>query len=96
MPRPKAIDLPGVEGPGVSPVKHKDLDKLGDEFIDLRDQKSKLAEEMTGIQTKIIDKMIEKEIKKYRFSDQEIEIIDGKRKVKVKTVKVDSADGDDE
>lgn len=96
MARPKAQDLPGVEGPGVAPVKYKDLEKPGDEFVELRDDKAELATKMTGVQTKIIDKMIEKGITKYRFSDQEIELIDGKRKVKVKTVKVASEDNDDE
>lgn len=40
MARPKAQDLPGVEGEGVSPKKDKALEKLGDEFIEIRDQKA--------------------------------------------------------
>lgn len=92
--RPKQTELQ-VEGPGVSPVKYKDLDKLGDEFIEIRDKKAELAEEMTATTAAIVKAMHEHEIDIYRFGDQEIEIVSGKEKIKIKTVTAEGADGQD-
>jgi hypothetical protein len=94
MARPKATDLPGIEGPGVSELKDKKLDKLGDEFIDIRDKKASLAEELTAVETKAADRMGELGITRYRFSDQEMILKSGKTHVKVKTVKVEGSEED--
>jgi hypothetical protein len=93
--RAKAVDLPGIEGPGVAPFKDKRLSKLGDQFISVRDEKSKMAEELTGVEGKIIERMKELNIRRYQFSDQEAFIVPGKEHVKIKTVKV-GANGDGE
>ena len=92
MARPKNQELPGMVGPGVEKFTDKKLDKLGDEFVDLRDQKAKLAEEMTAVEAKILDRMTECDIINYRFSDQLMFVKPGKNHVKIKTVKV----GDDD
>jgi hypothetical protein len=84
----KQDDLAGVEGPGVSIPKDKKLDKLADEFTDLRDSKAKMAEEMTAIETKIVERMVELEISLYRYADREVRVKQGKVHVKVKTVRV--------
>lgn len=75
--------------PGVGVVKDKVLDRLADEFSEKKEQKAELATEMTAIEGKIIDRMIEKNIKVYRYSDREVRIKDGKSHIKVKTVKMD-------
>lgn len=41
--RPKAQDLPGVEGEGVSLPKFKDIDKLADKFVELRGPEGRLG-----------------------------------------------------
>lgn len=96
MPRPKPLDLPGVEGPGVSLPVDKALDKLGDEFIETRDKKAKLASKLGDLEKKIIEHMNEKGLKSYRFGDQEMEVKETKLHVKVKTVKVDGVDPDED
>jgi hypothetical protein len=94
--RPKTKDLPGIEGPGVGQTADKKLDKLGDEFIDVRDQKAKLAEQLTGIETKAAERMGELGITRYRFSDQEMFLKPGKTHIKVKTVKNEGAENGEE
>lgn len=90
MARPKQTDLGGMTGPGVELPKHKDLDRLGDEYIDVRDRKAELATELGTIEKKIIDKMEQKGLLTYTFSDQQIVRKQGKSKIKIKTVKVDT------
>lgn len=91
MARPKATDLPGMNGPGVAPPRYKELDRLADKFIDVRDAKAELATQLGKIETQIAEAMQEHGIKRYQFSDQEIVIKEGKVHVKVKTVKVEGA-----
>lgn len=95
MPRAKETDLPGVEGPGVSQVKDKTLEKLADEFIEVRDEKAALAEKLGKVESKLLDRMNELNITRYRFSDQEAVVKTGKNHVKIKTVKAED-DGEDE
>lgn len=89
MPRAKATDLPGIEGPGVSVPKYKDLDRLGDEFIEVRDEKAKLAEKLGKIEDKIIDAMIDHGLTRYKFADQEAILKPGKQHIKIKTIKAE-------
>jgi hypothetical protein len=88
--RPTQNEIDLGSAPGVSVPKDKKLDKLGSEFIDVRDQKAALAETITALETKIFDRMDELDLKEYRFADQVLTIKNGSRKVKVKTVKVES------
>jgi hypothetical protein len=91
----KPQDLPGVEGPGVSIPKFKDLDKLGDKFIDLRDEKAALAGKMTKLEDQIVELMRDHDITRYVFGDQEMVLKEGKVHVRVKTVKVGGGATDD-
>jgi hypothetical protein len=95
MAKPKQIEIP-IEGKGVSPVKDRKLDKLGDEFIENRDTKARLAGELAGIESKIIDRMTELEIKSYKFSDQLVSIKTGKHHITIKTIKIGVEDSGDE
>lgn len=81
-----------IEGPGISPVKYKDIDRLGDKFIDVRDKKAELATELGKIEERIAEKMTEHGITKYRFADQEVILKPGKTHVKIKTVKSEGVD----
>jgi len=94
--RAKAVDLPGMNGPGVEQVSDKKLDKLGDDFISIRDDKAKLAEELTAIEAKALERMAELGITRYRFSDQEMVLTPGKSHVKIKTVKAEGVEEDEE
>ena len=78
-----------MEGEGVAPKKIPKLEKLSDDFIDKRDSKALLAEEMTGIETQMLALMAEHGITRYRFGDQELILQPGKNHVKAKTVKVE-------
>lgn len=78
-----------MEGPGVAPPKYKDLDRLGDKFIEVRDEKAELASKLGDIEVSIAEKMVEHGLNKYKFSDQEIILKPGKTHIKIKTVKAD-------
>jgi len=87
--RPQSQDLNLGNAPGVSLPKIKALETLGYKFIDIRDQKSELAEELGAIETKMLDLMAEKGIERYRFGDQELILKKGKNHAKVRTIKVE-------
>ncbi len=93
MPRPKSEDLPGIEGEGVAPPRYKDIDRLADKFIDVRDQKAELATQLTKIEGQIAEAMADHGIAKYKFSDQEVILKTGKTHIKVRTIKVEGNDG---
>lgn len=84
-----------MEGKGVAPVKDKKLDALADDFIEKRDKKAKLAEEMTAIESKIIDRMKEIDAELYRYADREVRIEQGKAHVRIKTVKNEGAEAEE-
>lgn len=83
-----------MEGPGVSTQKFKDIDRLGDKFIEIRDQKAKLATDLGKVEEKIAAAMGEHGITKYRFADQEVILKPGKTHVKIKTVKAEGVEAD--
>lgn len=56
-----------MTGEGVALPKDRALDKLGDEFTDIRDKKAKLAEELGEIEMKIVERMNEKGVTRYVF-----------------------------
>jgi hypothetical protein len=93
MARPKQEELAGVEGPGVSPIKIKELDRLGDRFIENRDAKADLAAKCTKIEAQMAEMMEEHGLARYQFSDQEMILKRGKVHVKIKTVKVEGVEG---
>lgn len=92
--RVKAVDLPGITGRGVAIEQHDDLDEMGDELDELRTKKSKLAERVTEVEKRALNRMGELGLASYRFSDRIMQISEGKDHVKVKTVK--SGDDDEE
>ena len=63
--RPKQDDLSGIEGPGVSPIKIKELDRLGDRFIENRDAKADLAKKLTKLEGQMAEIMEENGIARY-------------------------------
>ena len=87
-PKTEQIEIP-MEGPGVAPVKDRKLDKLCDEFIELRDSRAQMAEDLGATEVKILDRMNELQITVHRFGDQIAKIQPGKTHVKIKTVKAD-------
>ena len=91
MARPKQSEMP-IEGPGVSTPRFKDLDRLADQFIEIRDSKAELAAELGTIEVKIAEKMVEHGLSRYKFSDQEVILKPGKQHIKIKTVKVESGE----
>jgi hypothetical protein len=89
MPRPQSQDLDLGNAPGVSLPKIKALETLGYKFIDIRDKKAKLAEDLGAVETKMLELMAEKGIERYRFGDQELLLKKGKNHAKVRTIKVE-------
>lgn len=95
MARPKQDEIPGIQGEGVSKPVIKELDRLGDKFIDIRDQKAELASKLTKVEAQMAEIMAENQISKYHFSDQEVILKPGKTHVKIKTVKVEGSENGD-
>lgn len=95
--RPEQSEMP-IEGPGVSPVRYKDIDRLADQYHDKLEERSTISEEITKLEGKLADKMNEYQIMKYRYRDQEVILKPGKTHVKVKAVKAEgvTANGDSE
>ncbi|MGV1047692.1 MAG: hypothetical protein ACOYD4_04085 [Solirubrobacterales bacterium] len=87
MAKEKQIDALEGEGAGVGVTKDNKLNALADKFTELRDEKASMAEEMTAIESKIIDRMVEIKCKVYRYADREVRIKDGKTHVKVRQIK---------
>lgn len=83
-----------IEGPGISVPKIASIDRLADELEEVLDEKSSLAEKVTKIEGKIIEKMEEHGLKKYRYRDREVIYKPGKIHVKLKSVKAAGKDGD--
>ncbi len=83
-------------GPGIAPEKHPDLDKLGDKLSDLREDKSKLAEEITAVEKRALDRMTELQLTTYRFRDMEMSVKPGNPHVKIKSVQVGNGNGEAE
>lgn len=97
MARPKQTEIP-MEGQGVAPTKIKELDRLGDKYVEIRDEKAELATKLGDVERRMADIMIENGMSKYQWSDQEMIIKPGKTHVTVKTVKAEGVevDPDDE
>lgn len=93
MPRPKQSELP-VEGPGVSVPRVAAIDRLADELDELLDDRSSISEKVTKIEGKLIEKMEEHGLKKYKYRDREVIYKPGKIHVKIKAVKAAGKDGD--
>ena len=89
MAKAKQLDALEDGGAGVGITTDKKLISLGDKFVEVRDSKAELATELTGIETKIIDRMRELKLRNFRFSDQLVTIKPGAEHIKIKTVKVE-------
>lgn len=76
----------------MSPVKIKELDRLGDKFIEIRDDKADLAGKLTKVEAQMAEIMEEHGVTKYQFSDQEIILKRGKVHVKIKSVKAEGVE----
>lgn len=93
---PKIQELPGVEGPGVSPLKIKELDRLGDKMNDKLEERGKLSGEITKIEGQMAEIMQDRGISKYHWADKVMEIKLGKIHVKVKTVRSEGVEDNDQ
>src|SRR5260370_1083147 len=96
MTRPKQSDLGGIEGEGVAPVRHKDLDKFRDQLEDLQDRRASLTEKITTLEKRTLERMTELGINRYRFGEKEMLIKPGNPHVKIKQVRVGSGGSDGE
>lgn len=90
----KQEEIP-MEGPGVSAVIDQKLYSLADEFTDKRYEKAKLAEDMTAIETKIVERMMEIKAEVYRYADREVRIKYGKSHINIKTIKNEGVAADE-
>jgi hypothetical protein len=54
MAKAKTQELPGVEGPGVSPVSIPEIEKLADAYVDARDKRVKLTTKEVEAKTNLL------------------------------------------
>lgn len=52
---PKVVELPGVEGPGVSPVSIPAINRLAEDYIKERDKRVKMTPREVAAKQKLID-----------------------------------------
>lgn len=92
MVSPKAQDLPGVEGPGISTPKFRDIDRLADKYVEALDEATSLKTTMEDLETDIIAKMEEHHLALYKFSDRKIILKAGKTRIKIKPCQPEPAE----
>lgn len=85
-----------MEGPGVAPLKIKELDRLGDKMNDKLEERGKLSGEITKIEGQMAEIMQERGISKYHWADKVMEIKLGKVHVRVKTVRAEGVESDED
>lgn len=88
-------DLPAMEGPGVAPVRIKELDRLGDKMTEMLEDRAAISEKVSDTEKKMAEIMAERGITKYKWSDKEMLIKIGATHVKVKTVRNEGVSGDE-
>lgn len=93
MKKPKQEELPGVEGPGVAPVRIPKLDKAVDEYVNERDARSEMSPKEKAAKQKVIDLMIQNQDKigvnenndlVYRCGDETVTLKPGKPDLRVR------------
>lgn len=85
-----------MEGPGVSLPKHPDIDRLADKLDGLLEDRSEISTKITDAEGRLIEKMEEHGLQKYRYRDKEVIYKPGKKHAKVKCVKAEGAENSDE
>jgi hypothetical protein len=93
MPKPKTKEF-DLTGPGVAPVRIKELDKLAEEYIEARDERLKLTPIEVAAKTKLIGALHEYANKirlpdgslEYRYDEVVIMLTPGKETLKVKGI----------
>ena len=85
-----------MEGPGVALPKHKDLDRLGDKYKTLLEQRAETSTEITKVEGRIADAMSEKGLTRYVYSDQEMILKPGKTHIRIKTIKAEGVEANGE
>lgn len=66
----KQDDLSGVEGPGVSPAKFKDVDEAFDTMLGARTNRMKWGKKEVEAQASLLEIMHKRDIEVYYFDDQ--------------------------
>lgn len=93
--RPKQPDLPELKGPGVAPERHKDIEKIADDYVNIRDQRMDLTNQEVTLRTALGHVMHEHGLKTYRYDGYEVTIKPPEgEKVSVRQVKEESDDAD--
>lgn len=83
---PKQEDIPGVEGPGVSRPKVKEIDKAAAKYIGIRDDRMTLTEKEVEARATLSEVMHKHNLTRYIYDDQLVTVEPGKEKIKVRTV----------
>lgn len=78
------VDLPGVDGPGVSRPKVKAIDIAAGEYVEVRDKRMSWTEKEVDAKTKLAQLMEKHNLTEYIFDDHKVIVIPGKANVKVR------------
>jgi hypothetical protein len=100
MAKPKVIDLPGIEGKGVAPLRIADVDKLAEAYVRERDKRLKMTPREVAAKQNLIAALHahDKEIRQsdgklvYRYDEMVITLTPGKEKLKVEPYEEEELD----
>lgn len=93
--KPAQDDLPAIEGPGVAPPRIRAIDKLADEYIEIRDQRVQMTPQEVAAKQNLIGALHKHAAKLgtqpdgsivYRYGTIQITLLPGKEKLKVQDV----------
>lgn len=85
-------DLPGVEGPGVAPIKIDEIDQLAEEYVKIRDKRCTISPKEIAAKQELIDAVKrhreqlgadEEGTIRYAYGEEIIEVSHGKDKLKI-------------
>lgn len=78
-----------MEGKGVASVRYPALDRLGNQFDLVREDRKNLKEKLDDLDLQIIEKMEELDVLVYRFDDRIMKLDPGKKHAKIRKLKPD-------
>lgn len=91
-------DIPGVEGPGVSVPRIAELDDIGQEYKDARDERMELTKKEVDAKGRLKGAMLKHGLQVYKLDDNYNVVLEpGEVEVKIKKIKAESnGSGDDD
>ena len=95
MPR-KQEDLPAIEGEGVAPKKIKEIEIAAGDYVSIRDKRMALTEKEVLARQTLVELMRKHGLTNYRYDEEEVVLIEGEFKVKVRLVDPERSESEED